>query len=464
MADPTSFDFDDAFFARIIDASPEPYIVVDLEGTIRWVSRTADDLLGDEPGTALGRNMLEFVAAESVDAALAAFGQYTRPDRPDTGFVGPPIPFTLQLGPGREIPAEVHQVPTGDPSFPGMVISFKIRAPETALYRTIERVVADDPIEDVLTSILELIELESPYSVPVIGWSWDGSRFGLSVASPAAPRIDGLALPHDPDGRTPWQLRLGDDVSHTDENLDAIDPALRDAAVAAGVHACWVIPIETAPERPVGAALIVWRRSPGAPMINVARRMDRICGLIRIAFQARNSRAQLRAAARTDSVTGLANRTALWEHLELIRTRRDSAIPDETVVGAIYCDLDRFKDVNDAHGHAVGDKVLVAAAERLRGRIRSGDVVARVGGDEFVIVTTSDSEERIRQLGERVVQAFEDPISVGDVTATLSVSVGVAVMARAELDRPNAGDDLVERADAALLAAKAGGKGRAHHD
>ncbi len=123
----------------------------------------------------------------------------------------------------------------------------------------------------------------------------------------------------------------------------------------------------------------------------------------------------------------------------------------------LYLDLDRFKAVNDSLGHAVGDSVLCEVANRLRGVIRSGDVVARPGGDEFVVLLTSiDSVSNVQEIGERILHAFSTPVRVPGYDLFVGTSLGSAVFP----DDGRTIDDLLTRADVAMYRAKAVGGSR----
>jgi diguanylate cyclase (GGDEF)-like protein len=126
-------------------------------------------------------------------------------------------------------------------------------------------------------------------------------------------------------------------------------------------------------------------------------------------------------------------------------------------VVALYVDLDRFKQVNDTHGHLVGDAVLRMAAERLRHRCRDQDVVARLGGDEFLVILRGVGVQDGAALAERMVAELEQPFAVEGRRLSVSASVGVAGAVIGALEP----DELVNRADEALYAAKREGRGRA---
>lgn len=131
--------------------------------------------------------------------------------------------------------------------------------------------------------------------------------------------------------------------------------------------------------------------------------------------------AELAAMAETDVLTGLSNRNAVISRLE-------SMAAAETPVGVLLCDLDGFHQVNERHGHAAGDHVLIAVAARIRHATRGGDVVARWGGDQFLVVTEASSPRALEHLARRVVGAVSLPLTTHDpdVTMVPGVTVGVA--------------------------------------
>lgn len=167
------------------------------------------------------------------------------------------------------------------------------------------------------------------------------------------------------------------------------------------------------------------------------------------------ARGRAEARAQTDALTGLANRRALRD--ELARAAQIAAEGSAHFALAAL-DLDLFKQVNDTLGHAAGDAVLTHVARALTEATRSDDLVARVGGDEFVILLRGLTDPGpIRQLARRIITAIERPVAVGDQAARVSASIGVTLSNR--YDAPDAARMMAD-ADAALYAAKRAGRGR----
>lgn len=136
----------------------------------------------------------------------------------------------------------------------------------------------------------------------------------------------------------------------------------------------------------------------------------------------RRQEAALRERARTDPLTGLHNRRGLFEVLE--------AAPAEQAAGGygmLFCDLDGFKQANDDHGHSYGDLLLVEVADRLRRVVGERDLVARFGGDEFVVLCPDADQARLAVLATAVERAVDRPFEVGGRVVALGLSVGAAV-------------------------------------
>ncbi len=197
---------------------------------------------------------------------------------------------------------------------------------------------------------------------------------------------------------------------------------------------------------PVSALGVVRWRADGE--------IDWVAMLCRDISELKAAEERLRQLATHDSLTQLPNRALFNDRLDhaIARHRRD-----QQGVAVMFCDLDGFKAVNDEHGHAAGDVLLVTVADRLRGIIRETDTAARVGGDEFVIVGEGvTSPEELATVAERVIDAVSQPVRLPNgatVRVGISVGVGVARAGDADIDA----DTLLTTADTAMYSAKARG-------
>ena len=150
-----------------------------------------------------------------------------------------------------------------------------------------------------------------------------------------------------------------------------------------------------------------------------------------------------------DELTGLLARDELRARLDVALR---SAYRHDRVVGVLFLDLDGFKAINDSMGHDAGDDLLRNFGARLRASVRSEDLVARFGGDEFVVVTLGlERESAVREVAENVLRAFETPVAIAEGTILMTPSVGIAVGSRLN---PAGPDDLLANADQAMYRAK----------
>lgn len=156
--------------------------------------------------------------------------------------------------------------------------------------------------------------------------------------------------------------------------------------------------------------------------------------------------------ASTDELTGLANRRAFLRHLE---RQVEAANEFGWALAVAIFDVDHFKSVNDGHGHAVGDQVLQLVAKRSVGVVRSGDLVGRLGGEEFAILMPGASPEDATHVAERLRAVIAGPADGSTILPTVTVSIGIA----AHSPRQEAGS-LLGDADRALYAAKSDGRNR----
>jgi two-component system cell cycle response regulator len=195
------------------------------------------------------------------------------------------------------------------------------------------------------------------------------------------------------------------------------------------------------------------------PDVTPAELALRTRSLVRRKRQADRQRTRMQDSLRlalVDPLTGLYNRRYALPQLEAIAARAAETAAPYTVM---VVDLDRFKLVNDQHGHAAGDQVLVEVSRRLTANLRASDLLARIGGEEFLAVLPDCGMAEARRVAERLCEAVEErPIRLASGQGlSVTVSIGVAVAGGAAR-RPALVDKVVEQADLALLDSKGSGR------
>jgi diguanylate cyclase (GGDEF)-like protein len=157
--------------------------------------------------------------------------------------------------------------------------------------------------------------------------------------------------------------------------------------------------------------------------------------------------------AHYDALTGLPNRSLLLDRLKM---SVDRAMRNGSKVGLLYLDLDHFKEINDTFGHAAGDNLLKAAAQRMQSCVRDADTVARLGGDEFVVLLPDIRKAAAAaQVAGKLQSALTPPYTIGDKPVSAVASIGISIFP----DDHHELEVLLKQADAAMYEVKQNGRG-----
>ncbi len=266
------------------------------------------------------------------------------------------------------------------------------------------------------------------------GWEWDSGSDALYLTEEST-RV------------------LGQDVAPRDMQrmalcLRAIDRVRLQVAVEAAVQEGLPFDMELQGQRSDNRSF--WVRAIGEPMRD-GPDIARIVGTLQDITERKHAEETLRVQARTDPLTGLMNRDAALAELE---TRLSD--PAHSRVAVLYVDLDRFKIVNDVLGHSAGDKLLVAATERLRRAVGTEGLIARFGGDEFLVICSSDDDTgRPERIANAVLEQFADAFRFGKEIFSITASVGIAFAPPHGRIRPQL---LIQNADMAMYDSKRRGR------
>lgn len=202
-----------------------------------------------------------------------------------------------------------------------------------------------------------------------------------------------------------------------------------------------------------GETEIKWWSFTGQPIYDAHANFAGYRGIASDITELRRSESQIRYLANHDSLTGLPNRARFVAELDALCAPTPGQPSAQFAL--LLIDLDRFKEVNDTHGHPVGDALLIAVAKRLRRVLRSDDTAFRLGGDEFAVILNLPGSAEFAAVAERVIATLEEPYSFHDALLRPGASIGLTISPADGCD-PAA---LLRNADLALYEAKASGRG-----
>ncbi|MBS1848564.1 MAG: GGDEF domain-containing protein [Actinobacteria bacterium] len=427
MREPTDIDLDDVFFRRLVENSFDLIVAFDDVGEIVYATPSSVPLLGITPADGIGRNIVEFIHPDDLERSLLVTAQA----RIDPSVIGNGV-VRLRHADGSWVPLDVTMSNTTHAGRPLTVASCRFALARQSETETLLRLLGRVPTNEVLTPLVGAISWQNIGSHMAIAWTEDGSRHHVSTGLPE--ELCGIA-----DGN-PWDhvRRSGSAIISND--LSGLADDARQAATRLDRGGYWIEPVVVdGAEEP--ALVTVWtRRAEVDPKIHELG-MQTACRYVELVLEFTAQRRALDHAASHDPLTGLANRAVLVAALS------ESSEPGTLV----FCDLDRFKPVNDQFGHAIGDKLLELATQRLQACVRAEDLVARIGGDEFVVLVRDVDRARIEGLAQRIIDGFAQPFSFEGRTVSVGVSIGLAAST-------SLGVPALDAADAAMYEAKSAGR------
>ncbi len=318
--------------------------------------------------------------------------------------------------------------------------------------------ITDFPIQRILDRLVDRIVEVLPITSAGVTLISQGSTPHYIAASDASARRFERLQTEINEGPCLEAFKTGDSVSLPDLEVDERFPRFSPAGVEAGLAAVFTFPLLHGPER--FGALDLYRETPGdlddADMA-AAQTLADVAAALLLNAKARQEALtvsnQFHHSAMHDQLTGLPNRLLLQERLEHAALRAQRT---HTYTAVLFLDLDRFKQVNDVHGHLIGDQLLCSVAQRLSTLVRCGDTLSRFAGDEFVFLCEDlASVDDVSKLVERIDETFREPFQLDGVEVAVRASVGLAYVGPGEAIT----SDLLTRADLDMYRAKRDGAG-----
>jgi diguanylate cyclase (GGDEF)-like protein/PAS domain S-box-containing protein len=372
--------------------------------TVEFASQPITRLLGHDPVEMRGRSVADYLHPDDVERALLQVSGWERHGAP-SGTTS----FRLRHADGRWLGFDVTAATVGDGDDSYIAVYCTPVDYQHATDRVLARLLGGGTRADAIEPVLDVFAWELNDARIAIAWTEpDGERRFASTGLPA--ELSGVAG-HDDD---PWAhaRTTGEPLLAVDQ--DQLDPALRRLAAEHGRGGLWVVPVgDDEPER---AVITVWSPLDGPRPDGHAYGMSVAITYVELILRWSRQTEQLERAARRDPLTGLANRRALFDALE----------SGDAHGALLFCDLDHFKPINDALGHAAGDEALRQIARRLEQAVRATDLVARTGGDEFVVLAPDIGLEQAAALAQRIRSAVAEPTEVDGHLVQVGVTIGVA--------------------------------------
>lgn len=406
---------DESFAAALLARASDVVAVVGPDGNLTYVSPAARTMLGYGPAALIGTSAFDLVHPSDQVGALEGF------DSTSSAADSRPTPLLLRLRNADGTWRETEVIATNhldDPAIGGLLLSIR----DVSQSMRTERALRDS--EERYRLIVELA-CEGIWVVDAHGTTTYANRAMARMLDTTVNRLIGCSLFDflDEDTQVRARMTFGQGAAAEVEEHDF-------RLVTRAGHS-------------------LWTRVNITPVLLPDGTFNGAIALVTDVTDRRCLEEQLAREARIDSLTGVANRNTLFDVLS-----RQLAHP--ALCGVFFADLDRFKSINDTYGHQAGDQTLRVVAERLSSIVRHQDTVARVGGDEFVVVSAPLRDEaEALEIGNRIPRALDAPVRIGDLSISVDLSVGIA-FSTGEDDA----DSLLARADNALYRAKRNGRAR----
>jgi diguanylate cyclase (GGDEF)-like protein/PAS domain S-box-containing protein len=437
---------------RLLDQMPTALLVVDPQGVISWANRAALRLVGATPEDGIGVSMLEFVHPEDREWLVTSFLAMVAAKGKERGDGNPwmSLNFRALHRDGSSIPIELTGAgAVDDPEVNGIIYEARLRLDDSMLRRTLVGVGAGEDAVTLLGTVTEMVVLP-PIAIECA--MVDVAPNPPEIIASTGPAVAEAVRIIAPD-LAPWTAPAVEaETLVVADHDDEAAIALARLDVADVFH----VAVTGVGREPTSVRIVAVTPVHHVVSDGPCQRLQRAAELATIVVERASADAAMNHAATHDALTGLLNRAGLRDLID-----GGSELP---VIGALYLDLDGFKEVNDRYGHHAGDELLAVVATRIRHAVRTDDVVSRIGGDEFVVLLRSSREGREGDdtspttVAERVLRSIELSVvlEIADRAQRVEISASIGVVRatdHATADLPT----LLHLADTAMYSAKRAG-------
>lgn len=417
------------------DNLPVAAVVLETTGTIRHANQRVFDFAGHEPCDLVGTSLFDLIVYEDLVSIMDSMDHV---DGFEDVVLGPFRVRYIQADGGTNWCEAWAMNTTPSLGVPGWVVTMSVETCAARLATALHGIASDAELGASLTTVAAAVGTYPIVADATFIIDRPDGRMDLWGSKPFADLVDDDFDDHG------WRDRPLS-IDTIEIRLDELSEPIRSRARAAGYHRLWTRTVVV--DGIDRGVMLAWRRLDVAITPNQRKHLDDCLDVASLAIGRNDHRQLLRAAAYTDHLTGLGNRALLERH---------SADESSDTSSVLFIDIDDFKNVNDRHGHAVGDALLRYIGSRLARVCGPNGNVYRIGGDEFVVVCGANVDEQTtRELAQRLVTAVAEPVRIDGLLLKTAVSIGVATGAGGASVAT-----LTERADRALIRAKRSGKGR----
>lgn len=436
---------DTGWFARNLQHLSDMVIVISPDTTVIWGNDAVERILGWATDDFVGRSFADFLHPDDIDRAIEV-----------ASLVDQDVFVEDAVRPA------LYRVRTADDDWMTIELNSAVHPADDGLLVVMGRFTGDLVHSTrLLTAVTRGAPVHEQVAITLDLGKWRYPRHGYVVVyrvadGYAAIASDGVPIeligPESSLGELPWRhaVAAGEpfevvDLADGVDRRDVIPEEVLTAATDAGFVGVLALPVA---DDGYGedAAIVVWSRRAGSALVGHRYAIESMVQALDLVLQQRAQRLKLEQAAYTDLLTGVPSRRRF---LDLIDEADDR--PGGDVGHAVlYIDLDHFKQVNDAFGHAIGDRVLAAAAGRLAAALPADAAIGRLGGDEFgVLCAPGTDESAAAALAAALTEALDQPIPHEEGRVVVGASIGIHVGPPGQRAL-----EVLDLADRALLAAK----------